>query len=475
MIDGAKPYAATKDSGVPWLGAVPAHWEQRPGRSCYVERQIPNTGLRQTTVLSLSYGRIVVKPADRLHGLVPKSFETYQIIEPGDVVVRPTDLQNDWNSLRVGLSDDRGIITSAYMCLRSKGGMTSEFGYLLLHAYDLMKVFYGLGSGLRQNLDWSDFRHLSCVVPPVVEQIAIVRYLYHVDRRIRRYIRGKQKLIKLLDEQKQAIIHNAVVRGLDPGVRLRASGVPWLGAVPCHWVVASLRFRYHQCLGKMVDAKRQTGKYLVPYLRNVDVQWDRVNTRDLPRIDIAPEERDRYTVRVGDLLVCEGRHLGRAAFWRGELPECGFQKALHRLRPLSRATDAPRWLFYCLYVVHRLDAFGASSADNSIPHLTGEMLRAHKFPFPPLEEQNTIAKYLDERVQTIEQAQTAVVSEIRHMREYRTRLIADVVTGKLDVREAAARLPDEVEDVAPLQDAEADIDAEELDAGDDAAMDEAEA
>jgi type I restriction enzyme S subunit len=132
-------------------------------------------------------------------------------------------------------------------------------------------------------------------------------------------------------------------------------------------------------------------------------------------------------------------------------------------------------LFYCLYVVHRLDAFGASSADNSIPHLTGEMLRAHKFPFPPLEEQNTIAKYLDERVQTIEQAQTAVVSEIRHMREYRTRLIADVVTGKLDVREAAARLPDEVEDVAPLQDAEADIDAEELDAGDDAAMDEAEA
>ena len=279
-----------------------------------------------------------------------------------------------------------------------------------------MKVFYGLGSGLRQNLDWNDFKYLPCLVPPVPEQLAIVRFLDYADRRVRRYIRAKQKLKKLLEEQKQAIIHRTVTRGFDPKVQLRASGVAWLGEVPNHWVVASLRFRYHQCLGKMVDAKRHTGTHLLPYLRNVDVQWDRINTLDLPQIDIAPEERERYTVRIGDLLVCEGRHLGRAAFWRGELTVCGFQKALHRLRPLNRAIDAPRWLFYCLYVVHLLDAFGASSDDNSIPHLTGEMLRAHKFPFPPAEEQEIIAAYLDERVRALEQAQAAIDSEIRHVR-----------------------------------------------------------
>lgn len=458
-----KAYPKMMDSGVPWLGEVPTHWAVKPGRACFRRKAVPNTGLAETTVLSLSYGRIVVKPADRLHGLVPASFETYQIIDPGDIVIRPTDLQNDWNSLRFGISRERGIITSAYICFRTAPELTREYGHLLLHTYDLMKVFYGLGSGLRQNLDWNDFKYLPCLVPPPSEQSAIVRFLDHADRRIRRCIRAKQRLIKLVEEQKQAIIHHAVTLGLDPNVSLKRSGVDWLGQVPDHWVVASLRFRYHQCLGKMVDAKRRTGKHLVPYLRNVDVQWDRINTVDLPQIDIAPEEHNRYTVKAGDLLVCEGRHLGRAAFWRGELAVCAFQKALHRLRPLKRASDAPRWLFYCLYVVHFLDAFGASSDDNSIPHLTGEMLRAHKFPFPPLEEQEAIAAYLDEKVQALEQARAAIHSEIQRVREYRTRLIADVVTGKLDVREAAVRLPNEAEDLDARDEAEPEADLESAD------------
>lgn len=474
-LGDVKLYPTMMDSGVPWLGEVPTHWAVKPGRACFREKAVPNTGLVETTVLSLSYGRIVVKPADRLHGLVPASFETYQIVEPGDIVVRPTDLQNDWNSLRFGLSRDRGIITSAYICFRTAPDVTRAYGHLLLHTYDLMKVFYGLGSGLRQNLDWSDFKYLPCLVPPASEQSAIVRFLDHADRRIRRYIRAKQKLIELLDEQKQAIIHHAVTLGLDPNVSLKRSGVDWLGQVPDHWVVASLRLRYHQCLGKMVDAKQRTGKHLVPYLRNVDVQWDRINTVDLPQIDIAPKEYDRYTVRVGDLLVCEGRHLGRAAFWRGELAVCAFQKALHRLRPLDRASDAPRWLFYCLYVVHFLDAFGASSDDNSIPHLTGEMLRAHKFPFPPLEEQEAIANYLDEKVQALELARAAIHSEIQCVREYRTRLIADVVTGKLDVREAAARLPEYVDEPEPSAVDDGKLDADEVADGLGAAPDEAEA
>ena len=176
----------------------------------------------------------------------------------------------------------------------------------------------------------------------------------------------------------------------------------------------------------MVDAKRTTGTRLLRYLRNVDVQWDRINAVNLPQIDIAAEEHERYTVRVGDLLVCEGRHLGRAAFWRAELPICAFQKALHRLRPSDPANDSSRYLFYCLYVVHFKDAFGATSDANSIP---------------PSEEQRSIALYLDERVAALNRARAAGESEIECIREYRTRLIADVITGKLDVRAAAARLP----------------------------------
>ncbi len=454
MIDGLKPYPKYKDSGVAWLGDVPGHWEVLPALAAYRPRQVKNTGMIETTVLSLSYGRIIVKPSEKLRGLVPESFETYQIVDPGNIIVRTTDLQNDHTSLRIGHAQHRGIITSAYMCLETTKCMSNEFGYQFLNAYDLLKVIYGFGSGLRQNLDLSDIKRMPVLVPPIPEQAAIVRFLDHADRRIRRYIRAKQKLIKLLEEQKQAFIHGAVTRGLDPKVRLKPSGVEWLGDVPEHWVVASLRFRYHQCLGKMVDAKRETGNYPVPYLRNVDVQWDRINTADLPQIDIAPGEHERYTVKSGDLLVCEGRHLGRAAFWRGDFSPCAFQKALHRLRARNPRIDAPRWLFYCLYVVHFQDAFGASSHDNSIPHLTGEMLRAHKFPFPSFDEQTLIAAYIDEKVADIDQARALITCEIERVLEYRSRLIADVVTGKLDVREAAWLLPDESEESEPLNEAD---------------------
>jgi type I restriction enzyme S subunit len=239
-----KPYPAMKNSGVPWLGEVPKHWEVKPGRACYREKKIPNAGLKEKTVLSLSYGQIIIRPEEKLHGLVPESFETYQIADPGDIVVRPTDLQNDSNSLRFGLSRHRGIITSAYMCLNTHEPISKEYGYLLLHAYDLKKVFYGLGSGLRQNLDWKDFKYLPCAVPSSTEQSAIVRFLDYADRRIRRHIRAKQTLIELLNEQKQAIIHRAVTRGLDPNVRLKPSGVEWLGDVPEHWEVVPTRYLF---------------------------------------------------------------------------------------------------------------------------------------------------------------------------------------------------------------------------------------
>src|SRR3990172_3184142 len=172
-----RPHPEYKDTGIPWLGDVPSHWTTLPGRACFDEKKRPNSGLVETTVLSLSYGRIVVKPPEKLHGLVPASFETYQIIKPNDIVIRPTDLQNDWNSLRFGIAKTRGIITSAYMCFRTNDSLIPEYGHLLLYTYDLQKVFYGLGPGLRQNLDWRDFKSLPCLVPPPAEKADIVRFL----------------------------------------------------------------------------------------------------------------------------------------------------------------------------------------------------------------------------------------------------------------------------------------------------------
>ena len=148
---GVNRYPSYKPSGVPWIGDVPDHWRIVPGRNLYVEKKVPNKGLKETQVLSLSYGKIRIRGEEELHGLVPASFESYQMIEPGDIICRPTDLQNDWNSLRFGLSPHKGIITSAYICFKTKPGIDRRYGHLLFHTYDLKKVFYGLGSGLSPN------------------------------------------------------------------------------------------------------------------------------------------------------------------------------------------------------------------------------------------------------------------------------------------------------------------------------------
>ena len=466
MIANLKPYPVMKDSGVPWIGKVPSHWTRLPGRACYREKKVPNKGLTETTVLSLSYGHIVVKPPEKLHGLVPASFETYQIVEPGDIIVRPTDLQNDWNSLRFGLSRDRGVITSAYICLCTEEMVTRPYGHLLLHTYDLKKVFYGLGSGLRQNLDWRDFKYLPCIVPSLPEQAAIVRFLDHADRRIRRYIRAKQRLIKLLEEQKQAIINQAVTGQIDvrtgqPYPAYKPSGVEWLGDVPQHWEVRRLRYLIHGRLtyGANIAAEHDDPRW-PRYLRITDfAENGRLRTdtfRSLP-----PEEASDYLVEPGDVLLARsGATVGKAFLVSNKVGTACHAGYLIRAR-LNRSLLHPSLFF----------AFTQSAAfvrwkDSTFIIATIQNIGADKYadlpvPVPPLAEQENLLRFTETLRATLDRAIHGTTAEIDLLSEYRTRLIADVVTGKLDVREAAAGLPDEVEELEPCDETSALIDGKE--------------
>lgn len=158
-------------------------------------------------------------------------------------------------------------------------------------------------------------------------------------------------------------------------------------------------------------------------------------------MDIPSDEYDRYTVRQDDLLVCEGGEVGRCALWAGELTKCGFQKALHRLRPRNAGQDVPRFMYYALRAAAQGNAFNDGHL-STIAHLTGDKLRAHRFPFPPIAEQTAIVAYLDKATADIDTAIARAHRQIELLQEYRTRLIADVVAGKLDVREVAAALPE---------------------------------
>lgn len=220
---------------------------------------------------------------------------------------------------------------------------------------------------------------------------------------------------------------------LKPYPAYKDSSAEWLGRIPTHWDVAALRYRYQQSLGKMLDTKQITGEHLVPYLRNVDVQWDSINVRDLPHMDIRPHEIDRFTVRPGDLLVCEGGETGRCAIWHGKINPCGYQKALHRLRPLDRARDNPRFLCYTFAVAVTRGAF-ADGQGSTIGHLTGEMLRAHRFPFPQPSEQRAIADFLDRETARIDALFARRERIVELLEEQKQVVIEKAVKGQIDVR-----------------------------------------
>ena len=460
MIANLPPYPAYKSSGVDWLGDVPAHWEQLPGRACYTEKKILNVGMQESTVLSLSYGRIVVRPPEKLRGLVPESFETYQIIGPGDIVVRATDLQNDWNSLRFGLCRRRGIITSAYICLKANGVMSRDFGHLLLHSYDLKKVFYGLGSGLRQNLSWDDFRYLPCLVPPLAEQRAIARYLDHVDRRIQRYIEAKEQLIALLQEARQAIIQRAVTRGLDPDVPLKPSGVDWLGDVPSHWEVRRLRDSVLDCVGG-VWGSEPNGIDDLPCVRVADFDRQRLRVHmDAPTIRaIAPSERRQRILASGDLLLEKSgggalQPVGVVMLYdHGRAAVCSNFVALLRV---SAGFDPVflTFLHSALYAL-RLNVRSIKQT-TGIQNLDTSAYLRERVCIPPLPEQRAIASHLDQATAAIDSAIDNARRQSERMAEYRASLIAHVVTGKLDVRAAAAQLPADSPAETPVPEQEED-------------------
>jgi len=458
---GLKPYPSMKNSGVPWLGEVPKHWGVLPALAAYKPKLVKNTGMAEKTVLSLSYGHIIVKPPEKLRGLVPESFETYQIVEPGDIIVRTTDLQNDHTSLRIGHSKSRGIITAAYMCLVTTDRISNEFGYQFLNTYDLLKIIYGFGSGLRQNLDFADIKRMPVLVPPKNEQVAIVRFLDHYERKIRRYIRAKQKLIKLLEEQKQAIIHHAVTRGLDPNVRLKPSGVEWLGNIPENWEIKRN--------GRLFAQRNQTGFGDLPILEVSLKTGVRVRDFDNAIRKQVMSDREKYKRAVkGDIAYNMMR------MWQGAVgvaPVDGLVSPAYVVARPFKGIDVRYFvnLFRTSAYMREVDSCSRGIVKDR-NRLYWEDFKQISSPYPPLIEQIRIAEAIDKKTRTIDDGIERMLAEIDLLREYRTRLIADVVTGKLDVREAAARLIDEPEEPELREEIEDQAEGEEETEGTDLDM-----
>lgn len=426
-------YDHYKDSGVEWLGEVPAHWEVLPGRTCLSLNKDRNAGNRIATVLSLSYGRIVVKPPEKLTGLVPESFEGYQIIIPGDVIIRPTDLQNDTTSLRVGLANVHGIITSAYLALRLSSSVSPAFLYYLLYSYDMLKVFYGMGTGLRQNLDWRDFKYLKLPIPLRDEQDRIVAFLDQKTAEIDALIAKKQRQIELLDEQRAILINRAVTRGLDASVPLKDSGVEWIGQMPKHWEIKSAK---HAC-ERIIDCKNRTaevvpnGEYYV--LRTTNVKKGELISDEITRTNFKNFTvwTERGAPQKDDVLFTREAPAGEACVFDGSLPACLGQRMMYFRTDPSQLL--PKFLVHAIYFGPSATYIQLKTNGSTVGHLRLPQVYALPLLLPPVEEQQAILDHISATEGLRNQLVQTIASQIKTLQTLRATLIAHAVTGKIKV------------------------------------------
>jgi type I restriction enzyme S subunit len=421
-------YPKYKDSGVEWLGQVPEHWEAIRYKNVFAEKFVEAGG--SLPLGSISFGRVVFKTDDFFNEATKA---TYQEVLAGEFLINPINLNYDLKSLRTALSEINTCVSPAYIVLKAKESPHKNFLKHQLHAFDLFHM-KTLGAGVRQTITFGDIGDCRTYLPPLPEQTRIAEFLDRETGKIDALVAEQQRLMALLKEKRQAVISQAVTKGLNPNAPMKPSGIEWLGDVPAHWVTPSLNSRYSCELGKMLDESRITGAHLVPYLRNTDVQWDAINYQELHEMDIQESEYPRYTIQTGDLLVCEGGEVGRAAMVRELSGIFGFQKALHRLRPRSNS-EHTRFLYYTFVWAAATGVFSAGGTA-TIAHLTGEQLRRYRFPKPPYNEQTVIAEFLDAEIVKFNTLTAEAQRAIDLLQERRTALISAAVTGQIDVRNA---------------------------------------
>ncbi len=452
-----KPYPAYKDCGVEWLGKVPGHWDRRRGKALFIRVQRP-TRRDDEIVTCFRDGTVTLRKNRRVAGFTNALKEIgYQGVRKGDLVIHVMDAFAG----AVGVSDSDGKSTPVYSVCMPRDGVHPRYYAFLIREMARAGFIQALAKGIRERS--TDFRYetfgaLAYPLPPPSEQAAIVRFLDHYDRLIRNYIQTKQKLIALLTEQKQAIIQHAVTRGLNPDVKLKPSGVDWLGDIPEHWKV----FRLRSLLARVTSGSRGWSMYATDtgplFLRitNLARMSLRIDLKDELRLMLEPEairEGERTRVHPGDVLLSITAYIGSVAVVPDEFEEAYVSQhvACCRLRPGSAQ---PRWIGYVLLSpigqTHgALCMYGGTKQGLSLDDVKNYIVL-----LPPHNEQSELVQWIESETSLVDVAITRAHRQITLMREYRTRLIADVVTGKIDVRKAAAVLPevlpDEVVEVAGL-------------------------
>ena len=456
MTADLQPYPEYKDSGLPWLGRVPAHWGLR--RAKYLYREVDErsqTG--EEELCSVSHKTGVTPRKENVTMFMAESTVGYKICRPNDLAINTL-----WAWMAaLGIARQVGVVSPAYGVYRPHPGseLLPDFADRLLRIEEYKAEYIARSTGVnasRLRLYPDQFLRIPLLLPSQSEQEEIARYLEGLDRSVRRFIRNRRQMIEVLNEQKQAIINRAVTHGLDPNAPRKPSGVEWIGDIPAHWDVLPLKrvAWFKSGSGFPVTSQGQS---------NLEIPFFRVSDMTIPGNDVFMKHETSSVTRE------EAARLGATVFPKGAIvfPKVGGALLTNKRRILTRPSCVDNNVMGCVasnetadfvFLLLRLIDLGKVCKPGPVPAIGEGDVREIRVPWPPKPEQDRIVLYEEHECSRLNAAIAHAQREIDLIREYRTRLIADVVTGKVDVRGLAPTEPLQEE---PLADVDIDDDPQE--------------
>lgn len=411
-----------------WIGKIPLEWNVKNIGNYFNQVKNKNQELTEQNLLSLSYGKIIRKNIKASDGLLPENFSSYNIVKENDIVLRMTDLQNDKKSLRTGLVTEKGIITSAYITLTCKSNVldviNSKFIHYQLYAFDINKGFYGMGSGVRQNVNFDDIKTIKIVVPSYEKQQQIVDFLDGTLEKIENIISDTQQSIEELKKYKRSLITELVTKGLDKDVDMKDSGIEWIGNIPANWNI--LKF------GNVISIKSNL-----------------VNPDDYPNLQqVSPDDIEKDTGRLIKYKTVResGVSSNNYYFYKDQILYSKIRPKLNKvviapfdglcsadIYPIN-TTENREFLIYLMishYFIHQISMVTADRV--KMPKVNRNELSNLIIVLPNKSEQNQIVNYLNDKLSTINMIIKDKEQFISELEQYKKSLIYEYVTGKKQV------------------------------------------
>lgn len=420
-----------KDSGIEWIGEIPEGWEVLAHKYIMHKEKSICEHYSGEDVISLTLSGVVKRDLENPSGKMPTTFDGYQFVDPNDLLLCLFDI--DVTPRCVGLVKDYGVTSPAYSRFKIHSGFCNAYYNYLLRFIDDEKVFVHLSKNLRSSLTESDFGAIKTIVPPKAEQQRIADYLDNRTFEIDTLLSEARSSIEEYKKLKQAVITQAVTKGVRGEREMKDSGNPWFGQIPTDWKLSRVGLHFSIILGKMLCNAPLNDTYtLEPYYCAADVHFDGVADGERKKMWFSPIEKDLYRVSVGDLLVVEGgAGAGGSAIVENQDSYTYIQNSIMIVR--SKGNTDNRYLRYLLEFLVKQGYIDIVCNKATIPHFTKDKLSCVPFCLCPTGEQKEIADYLDAKCAEIDRLIAKKEQLVKELESYKKSLIYEVVTGKREV------------------------------------------